>query len=596
MTDSISITRQALVELEERSRTLAREKSYLQLLIRLMSRMSATPGLENTIESMLRNIIDVVGGTNVMLYYMMDGRNFYWDVYGRREQVETIADEVVRKVVATHQAVEMEHDFSDTRMISAEFGKAYTWVYPLLVGHDLVGVFKMENLHMGMRDLYAKLPLFFNYAALILKNEIQSQSKLRQAYDQLSASNAELAREIQERRLVESALLRQDKFIRSLLENIPDGVVACDAGGILNLFNRAARQWHGLDPMALPPEQWAEHYDLFAGDGKTPLSVQTVPLARAYRGEEVRNTEMSIVAKGQPPRYILANAGPFFDEQGQMLGAVAVMVDITERRRVEDEVRQLNRNLQERAAALEAANKELEAFAYTVSHDLRAPLRHIEGFLELLRKSAKEPLDEQSCCYMDAVSQSVLRMGDLIDDLLAFSRVGRNQMARLPVNLAGLIQEVIRESKPETATREIEWRIGDLPSVTGDQAMLRIVLVNLISNALKFTRLRPQAQIEVGSIPGQASEAVIFVRDNGVGFDMQYADKLFGVFQRLHRAEEFMGTGIGLATVHRIIERHGGRTWAEGEPDQGAVFYFTLPQVRRGEGHDSHESGKNRGS
>ncbi len=581
MTDSVSITRQALADLDERCRRLAREKSYLQLLIRLMSKMSATPGLENTIESMLRNIIDVVGGTNVALYYMMDGKTFYWDVYGRRQQVETIADEVVRKVVATHKAVEIEHDFSDTQMMSAEFSKAYTWGYPLLVGPDLIGVFKMENLHLGMRELYAKLPLFFNYAALILKNEILSQSKLRQAYDQLSDTNAQLAREIKERRLVESALLRQEKFTRSLLENIPDGVVACDADGILNLFNRTARQWHGLDPMALPPERWAEHYDLFAGDGKTPLSVETVPLARAYGGEQVRNTEMSIVAKGQPPRFILANASPFFDEQGQMLGAVAVMVDITERKHGEEKIRQLNRNLQERAAALEVANKELEAFAYTVSHDLRAPLRHIDGFVELLQKRAAAALDEQSRHYMDNICQAALRMAALIEDLLSFSRAGRSQMSSLPVDLAELTREVIHEFDAETGSRNMDWRVGDLPVVTGDRAMLRMVLVNLVSNALKFTRTRPQTVIEIGSMPGQASEAVIFVRDNGVGFDMAYADKLFGVFQRLHRAEQFEGTGIGLASVRRIIARQGGRTWAQGQPDRGATFFFALPLANK---------------
>ena len=372
--------------------------------------------------------------------------------------------------------------------------------------------------------------------------------------------------------------MRQEKFTRSLLENIPDGVVACDADGILNLFNRAARQWHGLDPMALPPERWAEHYHLFAGDGKTPLSAETVPLARAYRGEEVRNTEMSIVANGQPPRYILANAGPFFDEQDRMLGAVAVMADITERRRVEEQVRHLNRHLQERATALEMANKDLEAFAYTVSHDLRAPLRHIDGFLKLLQERVVS-LDEQSRHYMDNISQSALRMAALIDDLLTLSRVGRNQMVSLPVDLARLTLEVIREFEPETGNRNIDWRIGDLPAVRGDRALLRMVLVNLIANALKFTRPRQQAWIEIGSLPGQASEAVIFVRDNGVGFDMAYADKLFGVFQRLHRAEEFEGTGIGLANVRRIITRHGGRTWAEGKVHQGAAFFFSLPQI-----------------
>jgi light-regulated signal transduction histidine kinase (bacteriophytochrome) len=226
---------------------------------------------------------------------------------------------------------------------------------------------------------------------------------------------------------------------------------------------------------------------------------------------------------------------------------------------------------------LEAANKEMHAFTYTVSHDLRAPLRHIDGFLELLQRKAGTALDEQSRHYMDAISQAANKMGLLIDDLLAFSRMGRHALSFQAVDLGTLVREVIGELAPEAAGRDIDWRVGDLPAVNGDAAMLRMVLVNLIANALKFTQPRKGARIEIGSLPGQDAEVVIFVRDNGVGFDMTYADKLFGVFQRLHRADQFEGTGIGLANVRRIISRHGGRTWAEGEVDQGASFYFALP-------------------
>jgi len=220
----------------------------------------------------------------------------------------------------------------------------------------------------------------------------------------------------------------------------------------------------------------------------------------------------------------------------------------------------------------------LEAFAYSVSHDLRAPLRHIDGFLELLQKSSAGALDERGHHYMSTISESARRMGTLIDDLLSFSRMGRYEMSKGQVDLGDLVQQVIRELGPETEGRTIRWRIGDLPVITGDCAMLRVVLVNLISNALKFTLPCEKTEIEIGCTGERENETIVFVRDNGVGFDMNYADKLFAVFQRLHREDEFQGTGIGLANVRRIIARHGGRTWAEGEVNQGATFCFSLPQ------------------
>jgi light-regulated signal transduction histidine kinase (bacteriophytochrome) len=227
---------------------------------------------------------------------------------------------------------------------------------------------------------------------------------------------------------------------------------------------------------------------------------------------------------------------------------------------------------------LEAANKELEAFAYSVSHDLRAPLRHIAGFVELLQRKAAAALDEQGQHYMDLISDAAQKMGHLIEDLLAFSRMGRQALTHQAVDLKKLVDEVVGDLGSGEAARAVDWRIGDLPAVKGDAALLRMVLFNLIDNAVKFTRPREKARIEIGTQPGENFETVIYVRDNGVGFDMAYVDRLFGVFQRLHRADEFPGTGIGLASVHRIVARHGGRTWAEGEPDQGATFYFALPQ------------------
>jgi signal transduction histidine kinase len=258
------------------------------------------------------------------------------------------------------------------------------------------------------------------------------------------------------------------------------------------------------------------------------------------------------------------------------------------RRRIEQELRQarhelrkLNADLERRSAELEVSNKELEAFAYSTSHDLRAPLRHVVGYTELLQKNAHSALDEKSRRYVAMVLESAKKMGDLIDDLLAFSKIGRAGTRNTLVDLGDLVREVKKEVEGDANGRKIAWKIGALPSLHGDRAMLRIALVNLLSNAVKFTRTQPQAEIEIGCADAREGEVVVYVRDNGVGFDMQYANKLFGVFQRLHTLEDFEGTGIGLATVQRIVARHGGRVWAEGIVDGGATFYFSALAAER---------------
>ncbi len=242
--------------------------------------------------------------------------------------------------------------------------------------------------------------------------------------------------------------------------------------------------------------------------------------------------------------------------------------------------RQLNRaqeDIQRANDRLEMANKELEAFSYSVSHDLRAPLRHVMGYATMLEKKLHGKLDAVEQRYLNNITQSGQQMNQLIDDLLDFSRMGRAEMRQSPVDLNQLVREIVASLEPETKERQIVWEIPRLPTVHADPALLRQVYVNLLSNAVKYTRGRNPARITLGWDDAPA-ETVFHVRDNGAGFDMQYAAKLFGVFQRLHRAEEFEGTGIGLANVRRIVTRHGGRTWAEAAPGEGATFYFSLPR------------------
>lgn len=290
--------------------------------------------------------------------------------------------------------------------------------------------------------------------------------------------------------------------------------------------------------------------------------------------------------------YDLTEPAPMFMEMGHIIAHFESMADKVQDREMEiiaqnEEIFAMNEELesrvQERTQQLEGANAELEGFSYTVSHDLRAPLRHIAGFVDLLGKQLPESTDEKSRHYLSVISGAAARMEQLIDDLLSFSRMGRVEMMNRRVDNNALVKEVRETLESETAGRQVSWQIHPLQDARGDQEMLRLVWINLISNALKFSRDKKSAIIEIGTVSDHeenSPETIYFVKDNGTGFDMRYKDNLFKIFQRLHRQEEFEGTGIGLANVHRIISRHGGRIWAESVVGSGAVFYFTLPAVR----------------
>jgi light-regulated signal transduction histidine kinase (bacteriophytochrome) len=266
-----------------------------------------------------------------------------------------------------------------------------------------------------------------------------------------------------------------------------------------------------------------------------------------------------------------------------VINLIGVARDITERKRTEEDILRMNAELEgrvtQRTAELESTLKELEAFSYSVSHDLRTPLRHISAYSTMLQEKCASLLSETSQLHLNNISKSAKRMNDLINDLLEFSKMGRAELRQQRISMDSLVSEIVQEARDSSADRAIQWEIESLPDALADRAMLRQVWANLLFNAVKYTSRKDKALIKVGCRNSADQELEFYVQDNGAGFDMQYADRLFGVFQRLHRADEFEGTGIGLANVRRIVARHGGRTWAEGKVNEGATFYFTLPRA-----------------
>jgi PAS domain S-box-containing protein len=372
-------------------------------------------------------------------------------------------------------------------------------------------------------------------------------------------------RDITERKRAEASR----EQLASIVNWSDDAIIGKDSEGIIQSWNRGAERLYGYSAA----EAIGKHIYILLPDG-APDELREI-MAKLRDGTAVHREETQRRKKDGSLIEVALTVSPIKDARGRLTGASTMARDIGERKRIEAEINNLNKDLGNRNTELAAANKELEAFTYSVSHDLRAPLRHVDGFSKLLVERHHADLSPDAREYLDTIRDSAIQMGTMIDDLLKLGGVGRKQLSIDVVGLNNLVDEVKNDLASSSSDRVVEWKIDKLPFVECDRGLIKQVIANLLSNALKYTRTRKTAVIEVGVIP-QDGAPIIFVRDNGVGFSMKYANKLFGVFQRLHRSEDFEGTGVGLATVQRIIRKHGGRVWAEAELDQGATFYFTL--------------------
>ena len=548
--------------------------------------------LQEPVEASLRRLCDssarAVGGMEAaFVVYDPVNEKYRIEVSNGGSEKEYIpSSNEIEKAFGKHEArlLELGPDDISALVFSSQAGRTIlsvpvenregAWGYLLvLLWHQ--PLFPQDDL--ALLSLYAEqTAIRLGYIDLLEKQRqysLQLEQRVAERTEQLEKAVQDLEGEISARKQAANALEILQQRLQFLLSATPAIIYSGKPDGDFrttfiseNVFTQL-----GFEPGRFlnEPGFWMEQVhpedrdQLLDGIGQLPAQDSYI---YEYR---FRNREGEY-------RWMMAEGRVVRDGNGNPVEIVGYWIDITERKKVEESVKELNAELQKSTHDLHVTNKELESFAYSVSHDLRAPLRAIDGFSQILLKRYTSQLDEEAQNYFNRILKNIRQMEELIDDLLSFSRLGRQAMKITLVQPAEIVKEALSRLEYEIVARQVEFMLGELPACKGDQSLLTQVFTNLISNALKFTRVRESACIEIGAID-EPQETVYFVKDNGVGFSMDYAHKLFGVFQRLHKAEDYEGTGVGLANVQRIIHRHGGRVWAEGVENEGATFYFSIP-------------------